>query len=1039
MSATMKLRAVEPTILFARDGESLRQLVRLSVANAGEAREAWLRVRLPEGEQCLPLGTIATGEGCYDAYLPDMRQPADLSFALWDEGGLQDELTVAWQPQKHWRVHVVQTSHHDLGYTDLPSNLLAEHDTFYDDAIRYCRETEDWPEDCRFKYTAEQAWSVLHYLEHCSPEQAEALTRLIRDGRVEITALFGNETSELCGSEEQVRLLYPAFRLARRLGITIEMAELNDVPGVSWGLASVLAGAGVRWFAPRIPDYFSWGDVKVHPWWDEAKVMPRDAMGAFWWEGADGKRVLFWFGYRISLWAYDQALRELPSALARLEERGYDADMVRFNFQGGGRDNAPPGVHLSYVAREWNERWAYPRLIVSTSTRFFREFEQKYGAGLPTLRGDIPNTDYTVGATSTAKETAVNRGAQNLLPAAEKMASFAASVGEYAYPADTVAEGYDHAMLYDEHTWGMSQCYATAQEASFNQKGGTAYRAAALAHDVFSKATNRIVDGIALEGDAYHVTVFNPLSWARTDVARGLFRQAEPVGHPMYWRPGDGAGRPAMYVSGTALGRSLCHLPADMAAQPLRAVDVETGEAVPCQVLPLGGAFRPVPFASYRAGLVDADAGHEYELLFAAKDVPSCGYRTYRLEAKGSGEKEPGVRSQESGTHADAGACATGSTVENRYYRVTVDPVSGAIVSIWDKDAGRELVDARARHRLNQMVVRSARDGREHPFVFRGIRMGAEGPLYASLIIEGEAEGCPRVAQEIGLYAGAKRVDIANRVLRDGTPLLEVYFAFPFAVTKPRFRFEAPNSIMRPIEDQLPGTNTDAYAVGHWVEAAGDGIAVGLSSVDAPVVDVGDLWPGYVSQAHHAVTPPGYGHEFLRDPGQYEHGHVYSYAMASNFRTNFSPVQVADVLFRYAISSRAAEDDERGTTAFGWEAANPLALVYSKGPQSGCLPPVASSVSVDQPNVQVQTVKAAEDGDGLIVRLLESEGRSCTAAVTLPYCRVVQALRCDLVERNGGTLVADEHTVSVSVGPYESVTVRCRGRRFPCPRHLAYY
>ncbi len=248
---------------------------------------------------------------------------------------------------------------------------------------------------------------------------------------------------------------------------------------------------------------------------------------------------------------------------------------------------------------------------------------------------------------------------------------------------------------------------------------------------------------------------------------------------------------------------------------------------------------------------------------------------------------------------------------------------------------------------------------------------------------------------------------------------------------------------IRPIDDQLPGTNTDAYAVGHWVEVAGKDVTVGWSSVDAPVADIGDLWPGYVSQAHHSATPPGYGHEFLRDPQQYEHGYVYSYAMASNFRTNFSPVQVSDVLFRYAITSRATGGrtggDARATTEFGWEASNPLAMVYGRGPQEGSLPPSGSLATVDRPNVRVQVVKAAEDGDGLIVRLRETDGQAVTAKLTLPCYAVVQALRCDLAERNEATLVADDHAVTVPLGPHELVTVRCRGGRFPRPRHLAYY
>ncbi len=113
-------------------------------------------------------------------------------------------------------------------------------------------------------------------------------------------------------------------------------------------------------------------------------------------------------------------------------------------------------MRLSLIAREWNRRWAYPRLIVATNAQFFEQFKRAAGNRLRTLRGDLPNTDYTVGATSTAKETGINRLTHDLLTSAEKLAACAALVSDYAYPADTLAEAYDHALFYNEHTWGMA-------------------------------------------------------------------------------------------------------------------------------------------------------------------------------------------------------------------------------------------------------------------------------------------------------------------------------------------------------------------------------------------------------------------------------------------------------------------------------------------------------------------------------------------------------------------------------------------------------
>ena len=146
-------------------------------------------------------------------------------------------------------------------------------------------------------------------------------------------------------------------------------------------------------------------------------------------------------------------------------------------------------VRASYVGRKAVEL-VRVRLLdcVQQRAEFFERFEQAAGDRLPVLRGDLPNTDYTVGAISTPKETGVNRQTHDLLGSAEKLAACAASVSDYVYPADTLAEAYDCALLYDEHTWGMAQPIGPAQDACWSQKSELAYRAAALAHDVSPRA-----------------------------------------------------------------------------------------------------------------------------------------------------------------------------------------------------------------------------------------------------------------------------------------------------------------------------------------------------------------------------------------------------------------------------------------------------------------------------------------------------------------------------------------------------------------------
>lgn len=1022
-SRQLAFESIEPTVFFAWGGEGLEQGLDINVRNQGLRTDAEIDVRIGERRHMARI-MVEPGSSTHRVYVPDVRHDCQAHFALRVTDQIEDRYEMAWQPGRHWEVHLVQRSHHDLGYTDLPSHVLREHDEFMAQVLRFCEQTADWPDEVQFRHVVEQTWSLLHFLRQASMPQVEAVMRLARQGRIEVTALLGNETSELCGHEEQMRLVYPAFELRRRYGIPITTAHLNDIPGVSWGLASVLAGAGVRYFAPMLPDYFSWGQRTVHPFWDEARVLERDMSGAFWWQGPDGQRVLFWYGQGIGhLWNEDVAIRDIEQRLTDLQRRGYPYDLLRAYVSGGMRDNAPPSLRFSMIAREWNHRWAYPKLIVSTNTRFFQSFEHLYGSNLPTLRGELPNTDYTVGATSTARETAINRVAHDALPAAEQLATWASLASNYTYPKAMLAEGYKANMMYDEHTWGMAHPVGPAQAACWIQKSQFAYKAAALAQDVFVKSANRLADGIGLADEGYHVVVFNPLSERRSDLVRAMAMPLSPCGRPMYWRyPPPGQSGEPVWVGGTAIGRNVIGLPSALLRQPFELIDLSTGESVPYQLINLTDPLAPRPWAAERyamgstdqvsAGVLNYGDGHVIELAFVAEELPPMGYKTYRLLPASTWPQ------------FDALLQATPHGLENRFFALKLDEESGAVFSLTDKRTGRQWVDEQVAWGLNRVLSRSPRSAAVEAAGVSSIEVTQAGPVLVSVTIRGQAPGCPQRTQEIVIYDRLDRVDFSTRLLKDAAPFHELYVAFPFALDHPQFQYEGSNATVRPVKDQLPGSNTDAYAVQHWVSAQDAQGGLTWCSRDAPVVALGELWPGYVSQAHHGITPPGYGHPFLDKP-DYARGHIYSYVMANNWRTNFSPTQVADVLFRYSVAFHDGAVDPVLSGQVGRQVAVPCQTVFLEGPSGGSLPVASGFCQLDQPNVVVRAIKRAEDGKGIVVRLAEVAGQDTDVMLQLPYLELGQVLYTNVVEEDQRVVAHERHQVRVHVPANGWATLRC--------------
>jgi len=994
---TLRLLSVRPTVFFAKSGGAVLHVAEVVVENASDPVEAVLDVRLPSGQRSMGLGKAGRGKSTHRVYVPDVGKPTPAEFVLKTDGKVHDRHKTTWQPKRHWEVYIVPVTHHDLGYTDTIENVLHQYDGFYDDVLRFCRETDDWPEECEYRYTVEGTWSIQHFLRNRPEEVVEKLGKYIRAGRIEIPALLGNEISALCSHEELIRLMYPSFRLKRRLGAPIRTASITDVPGLSWGLPTVLAGAGVKYFFAGLPTYFEWGRSDIHTFWDEAAVLRHGRPDAFRWEGPDGGSVLVYYqgsygflGGATGPRSYKETMDRLPGLLEGMEKRGSALSVARYIHNGV--DNYPPDVGISRIAREWNGRWVYPKLIVATNAMFFEALEKQCG-DVRVFRGELPHTDYVVGATSTAKETGINRLTHDRLHSAEKFATMASLLGVYPSPPDSASknngawisefghqghparkinEAYDNMLLYDEHTWGMAHPAGKIHDWNFSDKSRFAYKAAGLAESVLSGSLDAMAGRIGFAAQARHVVVFNSLSFPRTDVVR----------------LSDFSGKGSFDL-----------------------IDEETGKRVPYQVVTLDSPQAPVPYAAHRYGRGQF-ARHELrELVFVAEGVPSMGWKTYRLAPR---EKAAGFSS---------GVLVGETSLENRFFRVALDPQTGAIRSIYDKELVRELVDRTAAHSVNQFVARWSTSGKEESSNGAKITKGQAGPVYGSLITSSQGAGCPQLTQEIVLYDGIKRIDLANRILKDSTPLLEIYFAFPFKMDRPRFRFEGSNSVIEPLRDQFPGSNSNYYTVQHWADVSDGEVGVTLCPIESHLLEFGGLWPCYVSQAHHGVTPPGFGREFVKR-SQLTKGHIYSFVLNSNFRTNFPTVQQGDMLFRYSMTTHKGDWQEGRPREVGWAAGNPLVAVGVNGKKTGKLPRSMSFCAVNRPNVLLLALKQAEDGDGVIVRLVETEGQQAEPTLTLPHLTVRQAYRTNLAEENQEKLPSSPHGVTAPVKAFGITTIR---------------
>ncbi len=948
------LEEITLTPFLRKEESTLEQRLEVRLANPIEPVQMVLRMAQEGTVREIPLGWVPVGEFRYEVFFPCVEKTVVSQFSLLIGDQVTSTLRLVRQPARHWTVHLVQTSHHDLGYTDLPSSILRLHDHWLNRALDYARETDSFPEESQFRIVIEQAWSLEHFLETAAEEKAAEMLSRLKSGRFELNALYGNLTTELCAHEEIIRALYTTARLKRQYGLPVTSAELNDITGFSWGLAEALLGAGVRLFIPGLPLYYDWGSYGLQSFWDTKTMQPEGRPTAFRWETAAGRKLLVWCNNPVTNYHCIPSLPGLIEDLVRFESQNYPFQVLRWPISGANSDNSPYCLDYSTVVREWNQRWAYPHLIFSTNARFYSDLVREDLSGLKCFRGELPGQDYPIGATSTASASAVTRRTHATLSAAETAAATAAVLRGAPYPNADLDEAWREMILHDEHTWGFHFPAGPAGEAAQIEKAAHAYRAAAITHDVATKALAALGEN---GGSEPCVLVLNTLGEARSDVIRVPLGTLENVHRPLTRIP---AGKPEdSYLHAMSLpGREHLFLSSDILAGHFDLIDLSTGLPIPYQVETLPDPEVPLPYAaeqlalgggSKRLGLFKTPTAIKMDLVFRADNVPSSGYKTYQMRMRRSKPHFPRLLRQ------------TANTIENEYYTITAD--RSGFTSLYDKQAGRELLDQTAPHRLGEIVVRDP-EGSEWISRQRSVRKGAKGPVCVALDLLSEAHGHPRVRQTVRLHKGQKQVELSVKVLKDATPLLDTHLSFPFEIPGANIRYEGSLTALSPVQDYFPGAQSDRLAIQNWVKIGNNEFGLMWSALDSPVASLGGLWEGYVSPAHRCLFPNSARDHRRLEAQDYHRAWIYALLYSNNFGTNFAASQPGYTLFRYHFSTFPGSLNDNQAAAWGQSRITMMETALIPG-----IPTFTSNSLMQVEGARLLACKAAEDGDGWIIRL----------------------------------------------------------------------
>jgi hypothetical protein len=275
--------------------------------------------------------------------------------------------------------------------------------------------------------------------------------------------------------------------------------------------------------------------------------------------------------------------------------------------------------------------------------------------------------------------------------------------------------------------------------------------------------------------------------------------------------------------------------------------------------------------------------------------------------------------------------------------------------------------------------------------------------------LESSASNTPRIATEIILFDGQKRIEITNRLQKTPPTTGEWgYFAFPFAMSQPQFRYEIQNGVVNPARDTLPGGSREWQTVQHWAAVEQDDVTAAIVPLDAPLISFGDIiryrWPKEFGMRGATI----FSHVLQR------------------------PGAATDLTFRYVVTS-GRRLSPGALSRIGWDAMSPFEWNELTREDKVGNPPrrlnaaQASFLEMDHTGVVLLTWKRAEDGRGSILRFVETNGRPAAVKVSTPLLNIERAWLANSVEQNQSPLEVSSGRVSFEMRPFGLATVRIEG------------
>ena len=334
---------------------------------------------------------------------------------------------------------------------------------------------------------------------------------------------------------------------------------------------------------------------------------------------------------------------------------------------------------------------------------------------------------------------------------------------------------------------------------------------------------------------------------------------------------------------------------------------------------------------------------------FLTPEIPALGYKAIAVSSIG-------------GEQMKLLPLSTPCVLENRYYRIRFAG-DGSFLSVYDKVLEHELFDPKAPFRGNQFIYTNDNHKSFHTQADKARFEYGENALAQTVHIwTTEPISGAAVEMTVTLPAHEKRIDMEIRlehvrdVVNQNRYYRYGYFAFPFLVENASRKVHLNGCMASPGPEGQTGHGTETYlAAREWCCVENGSFGIALFQPDSQLVEFDHIHPDKTDC-------------FMNETGSA----IYAYLFNDWLQMHTPGGSHVNLVFRFSIASYGGDYRVSDVPEIAERLTNPLVYQFSP-PHDGELPGEKSFVTLPD-GMRLLTVKRAEDGDGIVLRMQETRG-----------------------------------------------------------------